>query len=165
MDSGNSDDSDEWAIEELPPVSISSHVKSSSQKEVDSGTIPSTLHDDAYWNVATTSSSSGLEQPNDGGSDSIHTQDEGHPMLLVDMTVLSQGAIHSKFDANSVNDPSAVRTWRRTIEQEYAVYASDASLIGNRTVIPCGSTVWRHALVTLRKESPGHYFCPIFPPA
>ena len=163
MHAGDSDDSDEWAIEELPPVSISSHVKSN-QRECTSDTFASTLHDEAFWNVANDASSTGLVHPNDGGSDNIHRENEGHPMLLVDLTVLSQGAIHSKFDANSVNDPSGVRTWRRTIEQLYAVYASDASLIGTRTVIPCGSSVWRLALVTLRTQTPGHYFCPIFPP-
>jgi hypothetical protein len=91
-------------------------------------------------------------------------QNEGEPMIIVDMTALSTGEIHSKFDANAVNDPAAVKKLRLTIERDYDKYAKDASLLADRTVTPCGSSVWRPALANLRKEKVGHYFCPIFPP-
>ena len=88
---------------------------------------------------------------------------EGTPMLLVDMTVLSNDKIHCKFDPNAVNDPVAVKTLRKSIESTYDRYAKDSKMLADRTVIPCGSSVWRPALQALRKEKPGHYFCPIFP--
>jgi hypothetical protein len=91
----------------------------------------------------------------------------GEPMIIVDMTVLSEmlslPEVHSKFDPNSVNDTVAVQTLRKLIEQDYDAYTKNQEYIANRTVIPCGSSVWRLGLIQLRKERPGHYFCPIFP--
>ena len=88
-------------------------------------------------------------------------QGEGEPMILVDLTQLTDDRIHSRFDRNSVNDPEAVSTWRKTIQ--YEEYSKKSDLLANGTVIPCGSSVWRAALVRLRDERKGHYFVPIFP--
>jgi len=88
---------------------------------------------------------------------------EGEPMILVDMTILSNSVIHNKFDKMSVNDSKAASDLRRKIESKYDTYASDALLLADRAVIPCGTTVWRDALVCLRNETPGHYFSPICP--
>ena len=148
-----SDDSDEWATEELPPLPDPTRPKTTT---TDGHIAASSQDDDSYWDIQA------ADPPQkEAISESV---EEGLPMLLVDMTLLSGGAIHSKFDANAVNDPVAVKTLRQKIEQDYETYDSDASLLANRTVIPCGSTVWRPALVAMRKEKPGHYFCPIFPP-
>ena len=86
-------------------------------------------------------------------------------MIIVDMTILSYSAIHNKFDKMSVNDSKAASDLRRKNESKYdTYYAKDALLLADRAVIPCGTTVWRDALVYLRNETPGHYFAPIFPP-
>ena len=89
--------------------------------------------------------------------------DDGNPMIIVDMTQIDAN-IHSKFDKNSVNDSAAASTLRKKIEAAYDTYAKDATKISDGTVIPCGSSVWRGALMQLRDERPGHYFAPIFPP-
>ena len=85
-------------------------------------------------------------------------------MILVDLTQLSNEAIHSKFDVHAVNDPEAVRVWRQKLERDYEATRTNASWIANGIVVPCGSSVWRPALERLRRERPGHYFCPIVPP-
>ena len=98
-------------------------------------------------------------------SSSNQGNEEGEPMIIVDMTILSNSAIHNKFDKMSVNDSKAASDLRRKIESKYDTYAKDALLLADhRAVIPCGTTVWRDALVYLRNETPGHYFAPIFPP-
>lgn len=150
------DDSDDWATEDLPPLPKASGASSSDAR----GVAAEDAEDDMYWEVEKNT------QPPTGAEDhqppKKEQEEEGHPMLLVDMTILSNGEIHSKFDPNAVNDPVAVKKLRNEID--FATYASDATLLANRTVVPCGSTVWRAALVSLRKETSGHYWCPIFPP-
>lgn len=148
----DSDDSDDWATEELPPLPTA--------RETNTANISEQQHDDdeSYWKVQPKPK---IEEPPPSPE---QPKDEGHPMLLVDMTELSKVTIHSKFDPNAVNDPVAVKSLRVTIEKDYQKYASDTALVANCTVIPCGSTVWRQALIQLRQEKPGHYFCPIFPP-
>ena len=84
------------------------------------------------------------------------------------MTILSQrlslSEIHCRFDPNSVNDVVAVKVLRQQIENQYHVYSKNMDYISERVVIPCGSSVYRPALIELRQERPGHYFYPIFPP-
>mmetsp|Transcript_32264 Transcript_32264/g.39689 ORF Transcript_32264/g.39689 Transcript_32264/m.39689 type:complete len:156 (-) Transcript_32264:2095-2562(-) len=89
---------------------------------------------------------------------------EGEPMIIVNLTLLSNGTIHSKFDRNSVNDPDGARELRLKIEANYKDYARNPELAMNKTVIPAATNVWRDALVVLRNENEGHYFSPIFPP-
>ncbi|KAL3893916.1 MAG: hypothetical protein SGARI_007902 [Bacillariaceae sp.] len=84
-------------------------------------------------------------------------------MIIVDLTQIDAN-IHSKFDRNSVSDSAAASALRKKIEGDYDKYAKDATLITEGTVIPCGSSVWRGALMRLRDERQGHYFAPIFPP-
>eukprot|EP00242_Pyramimonas_sp_CCMP2087_P006549 CAMPEP_0198213426 /NCGR_PEP_ID=MMETSP1445-20131203/28860_1 /TAXON_ID=36898 /ORGANISM="Pyramimonas sp., Strain CCMP2087" /LENGTH=155 /DNA_ID=CAMNT_0043888067 /DNA_START=125 /DNA_END=592 /DNA_ORIENTATION=- len=86
------------------------------------------------------------------------------PMILVDLTTLTDGAIHNKFDKNACNDPDAKRVLTRKIEAEYSKYENDMTLIAQGIVRPCGQCVWRDALAALRDEVPGHFFAPIFPP-
>ena len=84
------------------------------------------------------------------------------PMILVDITQLDD-TVHARFDRNSVNDATAASAWRKKIEASYETYASNTDLVAAGTVIPCGQSVWKEALVRLRDERKGHYFCPIFP--
>ncbi len=164
-------DSDEWAQEELllPAIIIPTHHTNNSETDF-------LQHQDDYWDVptATTAMSSKDDTTHQTTTTKgtrttdVSQEDDdnqgGYPMLLVNLTRLSDGVIHSKFDVNSVNDPAAVKEWRRTVERNFDTYASDASMLVNRIVIPCGSTVWRTALQNLRREEPGIYYCPIFPP-
>ena len=147
-----SESDDDWATEELPPLP----VNKSSEKEEKS--LEDDEDDDWQAKLPPTSSST------DASKESKSAMKEGEPMLIVDMTQLSNEEIHSRFDPNSVNDPAAVKRLRLQIENQYDKYARDASLLADRTVIPCGSSVWKSALAVLRKEKCGNYFCPIFPP-
>jgi len=141
-----SDSDDDWATEELPPLPTSKPKKKVEHSMED---------DDDDWQAKLPPTSTPAEQL---------TDTEGEPMIIVDMTQLSNEKIHSKFDPNAVNDPAAVKTLRLQIESQFDTYSKDTLLLADRTVIPCGSSIWKEALVTLRKEKDGHYFCPIFPP-
>lgn len=163
------DDSDEWGMEELviPPTS---------QREDDNNNIRGIGND-----IGTAAGDDDDEEGNEWAvkitqpptSDPQQEQqqeqedEEGHPMIIVDITQLD-ATIHSRFDRNSVNDAAAASALRKKIEANYHHYAKQndnaTTLIADGTVIPCGSTVWRGALVRLREERPGHYFAPIFPP-
>jgi hypothetical protein len=157
--SGNHDssDEDEWGAEELPlPTRNAGDQDGNDDKE---------KVDENYWEEQEQEQKilpSALVPP--AAEESLEKEEEGEPMILVDMTMLSEGAIHSKFDRNSVNDSVAVSNLRRKIEGDYTAYAKDASLLSEGTVIPCGTTVWKMALIQLREERAGHYFTPIFPP-
>ena len=86
------------------------------------------------------------------------------PLILVNFTALSGGNIHNKFDPNACNDPEAKSALAKQISADYARYASDASLIASGDVRASGSSCWRAALAELRKERPGQFFAPVFPP-
>ena len=122
-------------------------------------------HDDDEWGTKIQPSSPTTGNAEDDNSNSNNNNDDGgEPMIIVDMTKLSNGTIHSKFDPNAVNDITAVKVLRRTIEQQYDTYSKNITYLQDRTVIPCGSSVWKDAITVLRKDTVGHYFCPIFPP-
>jgi hypothetical protein len=161
-DNQGSSDEDEWGMEELPLPTLSGN------KAGLSGNNNNEKVDDSYWEEEAQEKNpqlnSSLPKPS-SAEESVEKEDGGgEPMILVDMTALSEGAIHSKFDRNSVNDSVAASNLRRKIEEDYTTYARKGSLVADGTVIPCGTTVWREALVQLRDERAGHYFAPIFPP-
>jgi hypothetical protein len=147
----SSSDEDDWAVEDLPLPT----PKANTEKD-------EIANDDSYWEQQEKANVTPPEPPM--ADTSAPTEPEGEPMIIVDMTELSKGKIHNRNDKNSVNDPEAASTLRRKVEDGYATYAKDASLQSVGTVIPCGSSVWRMALITLREERAGHYFTPIFPP-
>lgn len=159
----SSDDSDDWATEDLPDLPLVA-TKKNQVAVVHQQQHSNDDDNDEGWErksppAPAVTTTTNADQP----------EEDGEPMILVDMTTLSQAAdssceIHSRFDANAVNDPAAVKALRVRIEAAYETYAKNAEWLADRTVIPCGSTVWRPALAQLRHERPGHYFCPIFPP-
>lgn len=166
----SSDDSDEWAQDDLPnlpPQSASVPPQNAASSLIgppDDGNDDD--DDDEGWESKLTPAFTKETSPKDlkASSKSNETLDEGYPMLLVDMTQLSDEAIHSKFDANAVNDPEAVRRLRLQLERDYESTRTNTTWIANGTVVPCGSSVWRPALERLRRQHQGHHFCPIFPP-
>ena len=86
------------------------------------------------------------------------------PLILVNFTKLSNGAIHNRFDPNACNDPEAKSALAKQISAEYQRYASDASLIASGDVRASGTSCWRAALAELRVSRPGQFFAPVFPP-
>ena len=172
----DSDDSDGWGMEELV---IPSANNNDADDEVDDNN--NNKNDDGtdYWAVDTTSTNNQNDdkdsnneneaqqkQNNAGGSsDNDNGDGGGEPMIIVDITQINSN-IHSKFDRNSVNNPEEASKLRKKIECNYDEYATATSnaneLISNGTVIPCGSSVWKDALIQLRNDRPGHYFVPIF---
>jgi len=114
-------------------------------------------NDDDYWKQEP------KQQEEQKSSPIPKHQDPGEPMIIIDITKLDP-KIHSKFDRNSVNDADGASAWKRKVEDHYEDYSKNADLLSQGSVIPCGSSVWRSALIKLRDERPGHYFAPIFPP-
>ena len=175
----DSDDSDGWGMEELV---IPSANNNDAADEVDDDNNKNDDETD-YWAVDTTSTNNQdddkysdkknvaqqkQKQNNAGGSsdnDNGGGGGGGEPMIIVDITQINSN-IHSKFDRNSVNNPEEASKLRKKIECNYDEYATATAnaneLISNGTVIPCGSSVWKDALIQLRNDRPGHYFVPIF---
>lgn len=151
MSAEDSDDSDEWGMEELTlPTS------NKDKKDADEETNDNVDNDEEWLTPAPTPAPEAPKKASPPKDD--------RPMIIVDMTQMTKEQIHSKFDRNSVNDSEAASALRKKIEQDYDTYAKDSELLEDGTVIPCGTSVWRGALSRLRDERPGHYFAPIFPP-
>lgn len=91
-------------------------------------------------------------------------EDNRPPLLLVDFTVLSQGKLHNKFDANSVNDPDLKRKMTQQCTTNFIDFRDNVELVQKGTIRSCGQSVWREALQELRRDFPGHFWAPIFPP-
>lgn len=183
--SSSSTQEDEWetADHNLPPLSshqsiqVDSSTFHHSPPACNSNTmIQAPSIDDEFWNRPTkpishsipkTRGTSSTEKSSSSSSSEQQAasllQSQGR-ILLVDLTMLSDNTIHSRMDRHSVNDATGVSTWRRRIECDYDNYTHDTSLLGNGTVIPCGGSVWREALIRIRDDRPGHYILPIFPP-
>jgi hypothetical protein len=85
-------------------------------------------------------------------------------VIVADFTVLSDGAIHNKFDKNAVNDPDAKRELGKQIEKDFLRYRDDESLLGSGAVRLCEESAWKETVQRLRDEQPGHFFAPVFPP-
>lgn len=147
MADDDSVDSDDWGAEKLviPPAA----------EKTNSGDNSDDVGDD-YWEIEKT-----IEE--DAKQEVKKPVEEGKPMIIVDITKMNP-EIHSKFDRNSVNKPEEASALRKKIEKNYNDYAFSSELLAEGSIIPCGSSVWRDALVRLRDDKPGHYFVPIFPP-
>jgi len=112
----------------------------------------------------------------------------GSESLVIDFTVLSDGAVHNRFgesrgglrcggaeggahtariapaDPNSCNDPDAKRELAKRVEREFERYKTDAALLAAGTVRVCEGMSWRGEVARLRAEVPGHFFAPVFAP-
>lgn len=85
-------------------------------------------------------------------------------LILVDLTVLTTGKVHNKFDKFSVNDQDAKKKICDEIASHYNDYANNSQLIMDQTVRHCSGGVWKEALESLRNQYKGHYWFPFFPP-
>ena len=106
-----------------------------------------------------------LKEKEEEARQEAQREKNSRPMILVDFTVLSDGAIHNKNDRFSVNDVVGKSKLQKEIERDYAKYANDPALIAAGTVRPCSQGVYRAALATLRDEVEGHFWAAIFPPS
>jgi hypothetical protein len=163
MSDDGSDDSDEWGTADLPDLPVEPTTTKKDDEEAAVASHNNGGHDD--HDDGWTKPLSPAHQPTPAVIEEVSA---GEPMILVDMTILSQKQnlpeIHSRFDRNSVNDAEAVKRLRKSIEKEYSTYAKHTEYLSEGVVIPCGSSVWKDALPQLRDERPGHYFCPVFAP-
>jgi hypothetical protein len=100
----------------------------------------------------------------DVGGGAEKEADDRPPLLLIDFTVLSGGALHNKQDPTACNDPDMKRELTKACTADFVKYRDGTALIEAGTVRSCGHTVWRAALKELRVEHPGHFWAPIFPP-
>mmetsp|Transcript_5016 Transcript_5016/g.12878 ORF Transcript_5016/g.12878 Transcript_5016/m.12878 type:complete len:142 (-) Transcript_5016:441-866(-) len=82
-------------------------------------------------------------------------------VVLVNLTALSSGEIHNRFDKNSVNDVDAKARLVRRLEGDVNLTSSENLATG--VVRPCGPSVWREALARLRDAHPGQYWAPVWP--
>ncbi len=135
----DSSDEDEWGLEELPLRTLSGNTAGLD------GNDDNERVDDSYWEQEAQEKKPQMNSSLPESSlikESVEKEEEGgEPMIIIDMTALSEGAIHSKFDRNSVNDSAAASKLRRSIEEDYTAYAKNGSLVVEGTVIPCGTTV------------------------
>ena len=137
------DDEDAWEVNELPAD--------------DAAPAPAPAPDDgAEWTSA-------VAAPTPAPAAAPVVDDK--PLILVNFTKLSNGAIHNRFDPNACNDPEAKSALAKQVSAEYQRYASDAELLASGDVRASGTSCWRAALAELRKERPGQFFAPVFPPS
>ena len=134
------DDEDAWEVNELPADTAS----------------PAPVPDDGGdWTSA-------VAAPAPAPAPATAVDDK--PLILVNFTKLSNGAIHNKFDPNACNDPEAKSALAKQVSADYERYAKDAALLASGDVRASGTSCWRAALAELRKERPGQFFAPVFPP-
>ena len=167
------DDSDDWAREDLPDLPILQLVPPNPSKITEqrhNNAIVVDEDEDGEWEqkIVVHTTNETIIVTENVGANSDNPENEGEPMIIVDMTTLSEllslPDIHCKFDPNSVNDVIAVKALRQQIETDYDTYSKNMDYISERIIIPCGSSVYRPALIELRQNRQGHYFYPIFPP-
>lgn len=88
----------------------------------------------------------------------------GPPVLLVDLTDLTGGELHNRFDKFACNDPEAKARWSKKIATDFEGYLHNEELISRGVVHVTTNRGWKDLLSRLRDEKLGHFFCPVFSP-
>eukprot|EP00658_Telonema_sp_P-2_P024259 TRINITY_DN19750_c0_g1_i8.p1 TRINITY_DN19750_c0_g1~~TRINITY_DN19750_c0_g1_i8.p1 ORF type:complete len:134 (+),score=29.44 TRINITY_DN19750_c0_g1_i8:92-493(+) len=95
------------------------------------------------------------------------------PLHIIDYTLLSGGKVRSVQDDGSCSDPDAKKRVAEMLvgdksgKYSWEQYQQTCNQLMRRqetVCYPCGDSVWPQALAALRREFPGHYFAPFFPP-
>lgn len=139
-DDWDDDSADDSALKlNLTAARMFVNLDRAATKSSTSPVAPAATEDEASWDVVSKPISA---KPTSTASSSKPV-DEQEPdiIILVDLTVLSNGAIHNKFDKYSVNDPDAKKDLCNTINTQYATYANDSKLICEGTVRHCSERV------------------------
>ena len=159
-----SDESDEWATDELPDFDTSKTATATTCTQQDNGVVEENNDLDNGWETKIETKPLSPPPTVTTTKTNVVSNDanDGETMIIINMTKLSNGKIHSRYDPNGVNDMDSVKVLRKQIELHYLEYYQNMEYICDRIVIPCGSSVWKDSLSTLRKEYVGDYFCPIF---
>eukprot|EP00658_Telonema_sp_P-2_P024257 TRINITY_DN19750_c0_g1_i2.p1 TRINITY_DN19750_c0_g1~~TRINITY_DN19750_c0_g1_i2.p1 ORF type:complete len:167 (+),score=28.45 TRINITY_DN19750_c0_g1_i2:136-636(+) len=98
---------------------------------------------------------------------------EPRPLHIIDYTLLSGGKVRSVQDDGSCSDPDAKKRVAEMLvgdksgKYSWEQYQQTCNQLMRRqetVCYPCGDSVWPQALAALRREFPGHYFAPFFPP-
>jgi hypothetical protein len=156
----NDADPDDWETEDFD-VNLDQLKEQISNKKQSTEKVP----DESEWESSCKVSSSETEKAvKVKGKGVDDKEEEPSVLILVNLTVLSDGKIHNRFDPFSVNDHDAKKELCDKINADYDRYANDSKLIAEGTIRHCSERVWRDALESLRKEHKGQYWFPIFPP-
>ena len=83
-------------------------------------------------------------------------------LFIVNVSKLTDGAVHNKHDKARNNNPGEVGRIRREIEADWEGFGKNGEHVSSGVVIPCGGSVWKDALAQLRDEHPGEFFLPVF---
>merc|ERR1712086_767407 len=91
------------------------------------------------------------------------------PLYIIDYTRMSGGAVRGLQADGSCSDPDARKKLTARITGDgstdhFEKACSQLLSSADNCCYPCGQSVWREALASLRVDFPGHFFAPIFPP-
>lgn len=137
----DADDEDDWAVTPLA---------------VDTTPAPAAVaaDDEEAWCASTKAAAAPAPAP-------ARPPAKDEPLLLVNFTRLSGGAIHNRNDPHACNDPEAKSALAKTLR--YAALEADEALVAAGAVRRTSTRRWRDDLAALRVEAPGQYFAPVFP--
>eukprot|EP00586_Coscinodiscus_wailesii_P023630 CAMPEP_0172496184 /NCGR_PEP_ID=MMETSP1066-20121228/82981_1 /TAXON_ID=671091 /ORGANISM="Coscinodiscus wailesii, Strain CCMP2513" /LENGTH=146 /DNA_ID=CAMNT_0013268355 /DNA_START=51 /DNA_END=488 /DNA_ORIENTATION=+ len=145
--SNASDSDDEWDEDNMILPEIGDNNTKNRQPSAEKNRDDDDDVSDDYWDETPPTTTTPVTPPPPAaapGTKNPRTSGaaDASPLIIVDLTLLSNAAIHSRFDKNSVNDPVAASTFRRRVEDRFEEYRNDSKLLANGSVIPCGGSVW-----------------------
>ena len=95
-------------------------------------------------------------------SDAARLTEDQSIVLLVNLTALSDGALHNRFDKYACSDPEAKRALSRKISASFDAYLANSDLKARGIVHISSKAAWKASLAELRDANEGTFFCPIF---